>query len=154
MTDKQEEQPQQQQQPLVPRAQNMHTATFSSAARVAESLVSGPNSVLFNVYNNYLVFKWIATQMEDSAAVDIPNRLLINFQGIAFSNQSTITGISNGYGYDRYGRLIQLYEPTIALDTTFAYEIVNVVSNEITERRYDNRVLTQITKHWDGSRTR
>ena len=69
------------QQPLVPRAQNVHTAVFSSASRVAESLASGPNSVLFNAYNNYLVFKWISFQLNDCAAIDIPNRLLVNFRG-------------------------------------------------------------------------
>ena len=151
MTDKQEEtnqqQTQQTQQPLVPRAQNVHTAVFSSAAKIAESLVSGPNSVLFNTYNNYLVFKWIATQIDECAAIDIPNRLLINFNGITFSNGSAITGISDGYGYDRYGRLVHMYDPTVVLNTTFSYEIVNVVNNEITERRYDNRVFTNIIQN-------
>ena len=154
MTQKEEEQQQQQpqqqqqQQQLVPRAQNVHTAIFSSASKVAESLVSGPNSVLFNTYNNYLVFKWIATQMDECAAIDIPNRLLINFDGIMFTNGSTITGISNGYAYDRFGRLVQLYDPTVVLDTTFSYEIVNVVNNEITVRKYDNSVLTTVIQNF------
>ena len=36
---------------------NVSTATFSSMSKQAESLVNGGNSVLFNPYNNNLVFQ-------------------------------------------------------------------------------------------------
>ena len=39
---------------------NVSTATFSSMSKQAESLVNGGNNVVFNPYNNNLVFQWVA----------------------------------------------------------------------------------------------
>ena len=65
-------------QPQRPQATNVSTATFSSLAKQAESLVSGGNSVIFNAYNNNLVFKWIATNINDCLSIDIINKFLLN----------------------------------------------------------------------------
>ena len=43
-------------QPQRAQATNVSTATFSSLAKQAESLVSGGSSVIFNAYNNNLAF--------------------------------------------------------------------------------------------------
>ena len=44
---------------------NVSTATFSSMSKQAESLVNGGNNVVFNPYNNNLVFQWVSMSMND-----------------------------------------------------------------------------------------
>ena len=46
-------------------ASNVSTATFSSMSKQAESLVNGGNNVVFNPYNNNLVFQWVSMSMND-----------------------------------------------------------------------------------------
>ena len=82
-------------QPQRPQATNVSTATFSSLAKQAESLVSGGSSVIFNAYNNNLVFKWIATNINDCLSIDIINRSILNLISLKFANSGIISGISD-----------------------------------------------------------
>ena len=49
---------------------NVSTATFSSMSKQAESLVNGGNNVVFNPYNNNLVFQWVSMSMNDCLSID------------------------------------------------------------------------------------
>ena len=90
-------------------ASSVSTATFSSMSKQAESLVSGGNSVVFNPYNNNLVFQWIAMNMNDCISIDTMKRAIANIANIQFTSGGT--------------QIVQLYDPTIALSCAFGYKI-------------------------------
>ena len=104
-------------------ASSVSTATFSSMSKQAESLVSGGNSVVFNPYNNNLVFQWIAMNMNDCISIDTMKRAIANIANIQFTSGGTMTGISDGFIVDDRGQIVQLYDPTIALSCAFGYKI-------------------------------
>ena len=79
------------------RTGSSNVATFSSMAKVAESLVNGGASIMFNSYNNSIVFKWISQDINDSLSIDIINHIISNIENIYFTNGSFIKGISNGF---------------------------------------------------------
>ena len=76
---------------------NVSTATFSSMSKQAESLVSGGNNVLFNPYNNNLVFQWVAMNLNECLSIDIINRSLLNLKSLKFVDNGVINGISDGF---------------------------------------------------------
>ena len=83
---------------------NVSTATFSSMSKQAESLVNGGNSVLFNPYNNNLVFQWVAMNLNDCLSIDIINRSILNLISLKFANGGIINGISDGFTVDDKGQ--------------------------------------------------
>ena len=102
---------------------NVSTATFSSMSKQAESLVSGGNNVLFNPYNNNLVFQWVAMNLNDCLSIDIINRSLLNLKSLKFVDNGVINGISDGFTVDDKGQVVQIYDPSIALSCAFGYKI-------------------------------
>ena len=145
-------------QPQRPQATNVSTATFSSLAKQAESLVSGGNSVIFNAYNNNLVFKWIATNINDCLSIDIINKFLLNIAKLKFSNNSEIVGISDGFTIDDKGQVVQIYDPTIALSCAFGYKIQTETDDirgrlniEIERRQLDFELLLNKYKETDAN---
>ena len=102
---------------------SVSTATFSSMSKQAESLVNGGTSVVFNPYNNNLVFRWISMNLNDCVSIDTINRALANISSIGFTSGGTMTGISDGFIVDDRGQIVQLYDPTIALSCAFGYKI-------------------------------
>ena len=110
---------------------NVSTATFSSMSKQAESLVNGGNNVVFNPYNNNLVFQWVSMSMNDCLSIDLINRALLNFMSLKFVSNGEIRGISDGFTVDEKGQIVQLYDPTIALSCAFGYKI----QTESDERR-------------------
>ena len=131
-----------------PRIGNSSVSTYSSMAKVAESLVNGGASIMFNSYNNSIVFKWVSQDINDSLSIDLINRVLSNIDTIYFTNGSFIKGISNGFTYNNRGQLVQQYDENIALSTAFGYEITQLSNNtiinlntEIEARQSDSRLL-------------
>ena len=114
--DKKDEEPKQQPalqpQPVFPRLSrgNSGIATFSSMAKVAESLVNGGASIEFNSYNNNLVFKWVSQDINESLCLDIIERLIGNVASLIFTNGSVIKGISDGFTTDNRGQMVQQYD--------------------------------------------
>ena len=126
---------------------NVSTATFSSMSKQAESLVNGGNNVVFNPYNNNLVFQWVSMSMNDCLSIDLNpynnnlvfqwvsmsmndclsidlfNRTLLNLMCLKFVSNGEIRGISDGFTVDEKGQIVQLYDPTIALSCAFGYKI-------------------------------
>ena len=99
------------------RIGNSSVATYSSMAKVAESLVNGGASIMFNSYNNSIVFKWVSQDINESLSIDLINRILSNIENIYFTNGSFIKGISNGFTLNNRGQLVQQYDENIALST-------------------------------------
>ena len=131
-----------------PRPSSSNVATFSSMAKVAESLVNGGASIMFNSYNNSIVFKWVSQDINDSLSIDLINRVLSNIEYILFANGSYIKGISNGFTLNNRGQVVQQYDENIALSTAFGYEITQLSNNtiinlntEIEARQSDSRLL-------------
>ena len=145
-------------QPQRAQATNVSTATFSSLAKQAESLVSGGSSVIFNAYNNNLAFKWISTNINDCLSIDIINRFLLNIAKLKFANNSEIVGISDGFTVDDKGQVVQLYDPTIALSCAFGYKIQTETDDtkgrlniEIERRQLDFELLLNKYKQTDAN---
>ena len=93
-------------------ASNVSTATFSSMSKQAESLVNGGNNVVFNPYNNNLVFQWVSMSMNDCLSIDLINRALLNLMSLKFVAGGEIRGITDGFTVDEKGQIVQLYDPT------------------------------------------
>lgn len=106
-----------------PGMNSVSTATFSSMSKQAESLVNGGTSVVFNPYNNNLVFRWISMNLNDCISIDTINRVITNISRMNFTSGGTMTGISDGFIVDDRGQIVQLYDPTIALSCAFGYKI-------------------------------
>ena len=145
-------------QPQRAQATNVSTATFSSLAKQAESLVSGGSSVIFNAYNNNLAFKWISTNINDCLSIDIINRFLLNIAKLKFANNSEIVGISDGFTIDDKGQVVQIYDPTIALSCAFGYKIQTETDDikgrlniEIERRQLDFELLLSKYKETDAN---
>ena len=131
-----------------PRPSSSNVATFSSMAKVAESLVNGGASIMFNSYNNSIVFKWVSQDINESLSIDIINRIISNIQNIYFTNGSFIKGISNGFTLNNRGQVVQQYDENIALSTAFGYDITQIsnstiinLNTEIEARQSDSRLL-------------
>ena len=110
---------------------NSGIATFSSMAKVAESLVNGGASIEFNSYNNNIVFKWVSQNINESLYFDIIERLIGDINSIIFYNGSRITGISEGFTTDSRGQTVQQYDESVALSTAFGYQITQLSTNTI-----------------------
>ena len=137
---------------------NVSTATFSSMSKQAESLVSGGNNVLFNPYNNNLVFQWVSMNMNDCLSIDIINRTLLNLMSLKFVNNGEIRGISDGFTVDSRGQIVQIYDPTIALSCAFGYKIqtesdetAGRLNIEIERRQLDFETLLNKYKETDAN---
>lgn len=129
-------------------SRNVGTATFSSMAKQAESLVNGDNSIMFNSYNNNAVFKSARMDVNDCVSIDVLNKSINNVSVIAFDNNTMIQGISDGYTINSQGATVPLYDSSIALSTAFGYEYAQTTDNlrkdlniEIERRKYDHSVL-------------
>ena len=129
-------------------SRNVGTATFSSMAKQAESLVNGDNSITFNTYNNNAVFRSARTDINDSVSIDIINKTINNVSAVVFNNNTLIQGISDGYTVNNQGAMVPLYDSNIALSTAFGYEYAQTTDNlrkdlniEIERRKYDHSVL-------------
>ena len=125
------------------------TATFSSMAKQAESLVSGDDSVIFDNYNNGVVFKTARLGQNDCLNVKTTDRALNNVARVNFANGTAVSGICDGYSLDSKGGLTPLYDPTMALSTVFGYETTQSVETvrknlqaEIERRIADSVLLT------------
>ena len=136
---------------------SVSTATFSSMSKQAESLVNGGTSVVFNPYNNNLVFRWISMNLNDCVSIDTINRALANISSIGFTSGGTMTGISDGFIVDDRGQIVQLYDPTIALSCAFGYKIQtestetsNRLDVEIERRQLDFSQLLLKYQETDG----
>ena len=137
---------------------NVSTATFSSMSKQAESLVSGGNNVVFNPYNNNLVFQWVSMNMNDCLSIDIINRTLLNLMSLKFVNNGEIRGISDGFTVDSRGQIVQIYDPTIALSCAFGYKIqtesdetAGRLNIEIERRQLDFETLLNKYKETDAN---
>ena len=129
-------------------SRNVGTATFSSMAKQAESLVNGDNSIMFNSYNNNAVFKSARMDVNDCVSIDVLNKSINNVSVIAFDNNTMIQGFSDGYTINNQGATVPLYDSSIALSTAFGYEYAQTTDNlrkdlniEIERRKYDHSVL-------------
>ena len=129
-------------------SRNVGSATFSSMAKQAESLVNGDNSIMFNSYNNNAVFKSARMDVSDCVAVDVLNKSINNVSVIAFENNTILQGISDGYTINNQGAMVPLYDSNIALSTAFGYEYAQTTDTlrkdlniEIERRKYDHSVL-------------
>ena len=109
--------------PFVVPSKNHGTATFSSLAKQAEQLVHGENSIIFDSYNNSIVFRSARLNQNLCISVDILNRMLSNVVQLTFANGTIIRGISDGYSIDSKGGMVPIYDSTIALSTAFGYEL-------------------------------
>ena len=137
---------------------NVSTATFSSMSKQAESLVNGGNNVVFNPYNNNLVFQWVSMSMNDCLSVDLINRTLLNLMCLKFVSNGEIRGISDGFTVDEKGQIVQLYDPTIALSCAFGYKIqtesdetAGRLNIEIERRQLDFETLLNKYKETDAN---
>ena len=83
--------------PFVVPSKNHGTATFSSLAKQAEQLVHGENSIIFDSYNNSVIFRSARLNQSLCISVDILNRMLANVVQLTFANGTIIRGISDGY---------------------------------------------------------
>ena len=135
---------------------NVSTATFSSMSKQAESLVSGGNNVLFNPYNNNLVFQWVAMNLNECLSIDIINRSLLNLKSLKFVDNGVINGISDGFTVDDKGQVVQIYDPSIALSCAFGYKIqtesdetAGRLNIEIERRQLDFETLLNKYKETD-----
>ena len=127
---------------------NVSTATFSSHAKQAESLVNGDISIQFSHYNNHILFKSKHGDMNDCVNIDVIHRKLQNITGISFDNNSEIKGISDGYTTNKQGVKVPLYDKNVALSTVFAYEYQHKIdsvrrdlNSEIEKRKYADELL-------------
>ena len=139
-------------------ASNVSTATFSSMSKQAESLVNGGNNVVFNPYNNNLVFQWVSMSMNDCLSIDLINRTLLNLMSLKFVAGGEIRGISDGFTVDEKGQIVQLYDPTIALSCAFGYKIqtesdetAGRLNIEIERRQLDFETLLNKYKETDAN---
>ena len=137
---------------------NVSTATFSSMSKQAESLVNGGNNVVFNPYNNNLVFQWVSMSMNDCLSIDLINRALLNLMSLKFVSNGEIRGISDGFTVDEKGQIVQLYDPTIALSCAFGYKIqtesdetAGRLNIEIERRQLDFETLLNKYKETDAN---
>ena len=137
---------------------NVSTATFSSMSKQAESLVNGGNNVVFNPYNNNLVFQWVSMSMNDCLSIDLINRTLLNLMSLKFVAGGEIRGISDGFTVDEKGQIVQLYDPTIALSCAFGYKIqtesdetAGRLNIEIERRQLDFETLLNKYKETDAN---
>lgn len=137
---------------------NVSTATFSSMSKQAESLVNGGNNVVFNPYNNNLVFQWVSMSMNDCLSIDLINRTLLNLMCLKFVSNGEIRGISDGFTVDEKGQIVQLYDPTIALSCAFGYKIqtesdetAGRLNIEIERRQLDFETLLNKYKETDAN---
>ena len=137
---------------------NVSTATFSSMSKQAESLVNGGNNVVFNPYNNNLVFQWVSMSMNDCLSIDLFNRTLLNLMCLKFVSNGEIRGISDGFTVDEKGQIVQLYDPTIALSCAFGYKIqtesdetAGRLNIEIERRQLDFETLLNKYKETDAN---
>ena len=137
---------------------NVSTATFSSMSKQAESLVNGGNNVVFNPYNNNLVFQWVSMSMNDCLSIDLFNRALLNLMCLKFVSNGEIRGISDGFTVDEKGQIVQLYDPTIALSCAFGYKIqtesdetAGRLNIEIERRQLDFETLLNKYKETDAN---
>ena len=130
--------------------QNASTATFSSHAKQAESLVNGDISIQFSSYNNHILFKSKHSDMNNCVNIDVIHKKLGNVQAVSFENNSEIKGISDGYTTNKQGAKIPLYDKNVALSTVFAYEYQHKIdsvrrdlNSEIEKRKYADELLNK-----------
>ena len=135
-------------QPHFTHHNNVSTATFSSHAKQAESLVNGDISIQFSHYNNHILFKSKHGDMNDCVNIDVIHRKLQNITSISFDNNSEIKGISDGYTTNKQGVKVPLYDKNVALSTVFAYEYQHKIdsvrrdlNSEIEKRKYADELL-------------
>ena len=143
------QQPPQQQQHYIPN-NNASTATFSSLAKQAESLVNGDISIQFSNYNNNILFKSKHVETNECVNIDVIHKKLQKINAISFENNSELKGISDGYTTNKQGSKIPLYDKNIALSTVFAYEYQHKIdsvrrdlNNEIEKRRYEDECINK-----------
>ena len=129
---------------------NTGTATFSNMAKQAETLVNGEMSILFNNYNNNVVFRSSRIDMNDCLNIDVAHQALQNVNNITFTNNTTVAGISDGYTVNAQGIRVPMYDNKIALSTVFGYEYTHTISaikrdlnNEIEHRKYEDALLNK-----------
>ena len=138
-----------QQQHYIPN-NNASTATFSSLAKQAESLVNGDISITFSNYNNNILFKSKHVETNECVNIDVIHKKLQKINAISFENNSELKGISDGYTTNKQGSKIPLYDKNIALSTVFAYEYQHKIdsvrrdlNNEIEKRKNADDLLNK-----------
>lgn len=109
--------------PFAVPSKNHGTATFSSLAKQAEQLVHGEHSIIFDSYNNAVIFRSARLNQNLCISLDILNRMIANVVQLKFADGTIISGISDGYSIDSKGGMVPIYDSTIALSTAFGYEL-------------------------------
>ena len=132
------------------QSRNTGNATFSNIAKQAESLSNGDNSLIFNNYNNNIVFRSNRIDLNDCVSIDVINRQLKNINEIKFHDKSTLKGICDGYTTNNQGGKVPIYDEKIALSTVFGYGLTQQIdtirkdlSVEIERRKYEDQLLRE-----------
>ena len=125
---------QKQQEPVIPKitpptqyitpSRNDGHSSFSHLAKQAESLSNGDNSIIFNNYNNNIVFRSKRSDVNDCLSIEAHTKSMKNVNEIAFKDKSTIRGISSGYTINAQGIKIPINDDKLALSTAFGYELI------------------------------
>ena len=108
---------------------NVGNPTYSHAAKQAESLSNGDNSLIFNNYNNNVVFRSNRVDTQECLMIDVLNRNMKNVNELTFLDKSTIKGICDGYSTTSQGTRTPISDQKIALSTTFGYGILQQIEN-------------------------
>lgn len=123
-------------------------SNYSNVSKQSETLVSGLNNISFDNYNNTCIFNNKMDSLDNSATLDLIDKLFYNIGGISFTNQSILKGISDGYTLDLNDNLVLEYNSEIALSTVFGYNIKqqndltdNNLAVEIMSRQADSNLL-------------
>ena len=110
--------------PPVLQPRNSGHAAFSKLAKQAESLSNGDNSVIFNDYNNNIVFRSNRVNLNDCLSIDAYTKSVKNVNDITFKDNSVIAGISPGYTINNQGAKVVINDETLALSTAFGYDVM------------------------------
>ena len=99
-------------------------SSFSHLAKQAETLSNGDNSIIFNSYNNNIVFRSKRADVSDCLCIDAFTKSMKNVNDITFKDKSVIDGISCGYTINAQGAKIPINDEKLALSTVFGYDVI------------------------------
>jgi hypothetical protein len=108
---------------MTPSKNDGHSS-FSHLAKQAESLSNGDNSIMFNNYNNNIVFRSKRSDVNECLSIEAHTKSMKNVNEISFKDKSAIRGISSGYTINAQGAKIPVNDENIALSTAFGYDML------------------------------
>ena len=99
-------------------------SSFAHLAKQAETLSNGDNSIVFNSYNNNIVFRSKRSDVNECLCIEAHTKSMRNVNEITFKDKSVIDGISSGYTINAQGAKIPINDEKLALSTVFGYDII------------------------------